>query len=403
MTGPQADLIQPNAAYNAGLSNDAFRLALRRFVAEHFPSDLCEGFHRPMARIRGEAGRRWFRTSFDHGWRAPHWPREYGGMGLTMEKQILFHEEMDHCGVPRAQDFGGNLIGPTLIKAGTDTQRERFLKPMLTGEEIWAQGYSEPNAGSDLASLRTRAVRDGDHFVINGSKIWTTQATDADWIFMLVRTTISEKRQFGITFIVADMKTPGISLRPIRNILGEVEFYQTFLDDVRVPVENVVGEIDQGWSIAKGLLGIERLAFSHPIPARRALDMAMAIARQLGVHDRPEVKARFAVIAADIHDSMCLYDEVCRQLIAGANPAGDLSLLKVFCTELHQRAADLVVEMAGDYAALTGPSRIGDLDVDVGRLYSWVRAPTIFGGASEVQRNIVAREIMSPAGLAPNV
>lgn len=386
------------AVEHAALPPVEFRRALRAFIETNFPDRLREGFHHPMGRIRGADGRQWIRTVFDHGWRAPHWPQECGGMGLSIEKQIIYIEEMDRFGVTRPLDFGGLLIGPTLIKFGTEAQKRRYLPRILNGDDIWAQGFSEPNSGSDLASLTTRAERVGDRLVINGSKIWTTQAADADLIFMLVRTRRLEKRQLGISFVLANMKTTGISLRPIQNIVGEIEFYQTFFDNVEIPVENVVGDLDQGWTVAKSLLGAERLAYGQPIPARRALDMAIAIAKDRRLNNDGVFNSKVAVIAADIHDALCLYDQVCERLIAGGEGAAnsDLSMLKVYCTELHQRASDLVVEIAGDYAGLEGKLRIDDRDqvYNIGRLFSWVRAPTIFGGSSEIQRNILSKEIL---------
>jgi alkylation response protein AidB-like acyl-CoA dehydrogenase len=376
------------------LPMDEFRDRLRTFIRENFPDHLREGFHHPMGRLRGDEGRRWIRALFDHGWRCPHWPVEFGGLGLGVDKQIAYFTEMDEYGVTRILDFGGNQLGPQIIKWGTDAQRAKYLPEILSGKTLWAQGFSEPGSGSDLASLSTRALREGDHFVINGSKIWTTQAADADMLFVLVRTTSTGKKQEGISFLLADMKTPGISLSPIRNIAGEEEFYQLFFDNVAVPAENVVGEVDKGWNVAKTLLGIERLLYGNPIPARRALELAREIARQTGQLDDPALQAKFAVIEADIHDGFCLYDEICSQLIVGGSVEADIALLKVYGTELHQRAADLAVEVASDFAGVAGKTEIGTLIANVTRLYHWVRAPTIFGGTSEIQRNIVARSLL---------
>lgn len=376
---------------------ETFRRSLGDFLEEKFPPHLREGIHHPMGRLRGPEGRKWVRTLYEHGWRAPHWPKEWGGLDLSVEKQIAYFSEMDRHGVTRVLDFGGIQFAPILIEHGTDAQKRRFLHPTLCGDIIWAQGFSEPNAGSDLASLATRAIVQGDWLVINGSKIWTTQAADADHIFMLVRTGSFAHKQQGISFVIADLTSPGISMTPIRNIAGEEEFYQVFFDDVAVPLENVVGRLDEGWELARSLLGIERLAYGNPIPARRALDMAQRISNEIGRSHEPALLARFAALSADIHDAFCLYDEVCTELIANRDATSDLSLLKVFCTELHQRAADLVVEVAGEYAAIAGRTRIGQADVNIGRLYAWVRAPTIFGGTSEIQRGILARKLFGSA------
>lgn len=376
---------------------ETFRRSLGDFLEEKFPPHLREGFHHPMGRLRGPEGRQWVRTLYDHGWRAPHWPKEWGGLDLSIEKQIAYFSEMDRHGVTRVLDFGGIQFAPILIEHGTEAQKQRFLHPTLCGDIIWAQGFSEPGAGSDLASLATQATVRGDHLVVNGSKIWTTQAADADHIFMLVRTGSFARKQQGISFVIVDLKSPGISMTPIRNIAGEEEFYQVFFDDVAVPLENVVGRIDEGWELARSLLGIERLAYGNPIPARRALNMAQRISNELGRSREPALVAKFATLSADVHDAFCLYEDVCTELIADRDAASELSLLKVFCTELHQRAADLVVEIAGEYAAIAGRTRIGQAEVNIGRLYAWVRAPTIFGGTSEIQRGILARRLFGSA------
>lgn len=381
---------------HADLPMAAFRDKLRTFIQEHFPEEWKEGFHHPMGRLRGPEGRQWVRTLFKHGWRGPHWPREWGGLDLSIEKQIAYIEEMDAQGVTRILDFGGIQFAPILMECGTEEQKQKFLPAVLSGDHIWAQGFSEPNSGSDLASLQAKAERVGDKLIVNGSKIWNTQAADADWIFMLVRTGRYEKQQQGITFLLVDMKTPGITPTPIRNIVGEAEFYQTFFDNVEVPIENVVGEIDHGWSVAKSVLGIERLAYGNPVPAKRALDMAREIACKLGSYALAETRAKFTQLEMDVHDAFSLYDDVCSELIAGGNADRDLSLLKVYCTELHQKASDLVVELAEDYAAIEGVADINGLSTNIGRLYAWVRAPTIFGGTSEIQRNILSRSLLRP-------
>lgn len=370
-----------------------FRQDLRDFLVENFPGHLREGFHHPMGRLRGCDGRAWVRTLYKHGWRGPHWPREWGGLALSVEKQIAYLSEMDRHGVTRILDFGGIQFAPILIEHGSEEQKRRYLPPTLSGEFIWAQGFSEPGAGSDLASLTTRATIDETRIVVNGSKIWTTQAADADYIFMLVRTGTFARKQQGITFLIVDLRSPGIVMTPIRNIVGEEEFYQVFFDDVSVPLENVVGRVHYGWELARSLLGIERLAYGNPIPARRALDMARQIAVETGISGEPVFEAKFAALSADVHDAFCLYEDVCVELIADRDAASDLSLLKVFCTELHQRATDLVVDVAQEHAGRAGRIMIGGTEFNIQRLYSWVRAPTIFGGTSEVQRGILARNL----------
>jgi len=371
-----------------------FREEIRAFIRNNFPDDLREGFHHLMGRLRGERGREWIRTQYAHGWRCPHWPQEYGGLGLDVERQLIWLEEMDEYGVMRILDFGGNLLGPQIIRFGTDEQKARYLPRILNGDELWAQGFSEPGSGSDLASLSTRAVRDGDDWVVNGSKIWTTQAADADMFFLLVRTSTEGRKQQGISFLLTDIRVPGITLAPIRNIQGEEEFYQTFIDNVRIPAGNVLGEVNQGWDVAKTLLGVERLHYGNPIPARRALELAEEIARRTGRAGDAELDARFAALGADIHDLFCLYKETAASVSEGKDAGAAMAMLKVYGTELHQRATDLVIEVAAEFGGIDGLTDVNGLSADITRLVRWVRAPTIFGGTSEVQRGIIARHIM---------
>ncbi|MGO4835878.1 acyl-CoA dehydrogenase family protein, partial [Rhizobiaceae sp. 2RAB30] len=237
------------------LSDDEFRAELRAFLQAAYPERLRYLDRRPtIAEIRP-----WLEALAAKGWLAPHWPREHGGMGLSIGKYLIYYDELGRHGTGRLPDHALHLLGPLLMRYGTEVQKARFLPAIVEGREIWCQGYSEPGAGSDLASLRTEAVLDGDAFVVTGQKIWTSMAPHADWIFMLVRTNRNVAQQAGISFLLADMKTPGITVRPIVNLKGESEFAEVFFDGVRVPRENLVGEIDKGWTMAKSLLGDERI------------------------------------------------------------------------------------------------------------------------------------------------
>jgi hypothetical protein len=232
------------------LSDDEFRAVVRRFVEEHYPPEL----RNPQRRLHWRDNRPWYMILAEHGWLAPGWPREHGGLGLSAAKHLIFIEEFERHGCARVSDMGVIMLGPLLIRHGTPAQKDRFLPRILAGEDIWCQGYSEPNAGSDLASLRTEAVLDGDHWVVNGQKIWTTLANDANWIFMLVRTDKAAKKQDGISFLLVPMDSPGITVRPIVNLDQHDEFCEVFFDNVRVPKENLVGEVNKGWTVAKALL-----------------------------------------------------------------------------------------------------------------------------------------------------
>lgn len=246
--------------YNV-MSDDDFRREVRVFFEAEYPRELRYILRR--ARWREMKG--WWRKLYEKGWVAPNWPREWGGMGLDAGKMLIYVEELERHGIARAPDQGITHIGPILMKFGTEAQKQHYLPRSLSGEYIWCQGYSEPNAGSDLASLQTSAVLEGDEFVINGQKIWTSLADDATHIYVLVRSDKhAAKKQQGISLLLAETQTPGITIRPIRNIAGHEEFCQVFFDDVRVPRDNLVGKLNEGWNVAKALLSFERLSIGSP-------------------------------------------------------------------------------------------------------------------------------------------
>ena len=234
------------------LADDEFRHIIRSEFEANYPQELrFLPFRPPFEMVSA-----WWKRMSAKGWIAPFWPAKYGGMGLEARKALIYHEEVERWGIPRFQDHGIQMVGPVLIEWGTEAQRRRFLPPILACEHIWCQGYSEPGSGSDLASLQTKAVLDGDDFVINGQKIWTTMAHDASHIFILVRTDPDAKKQEGISFVLADMDQPGITVRPIPDMSGYAEFCEVFFDDVRTPRDNLVGELNKGWTVAKSLLGL---------------------------------------------------------------------------------------------------------------------------------------------------
>jgi alkylation response protein AidB-like acyl-CoA dehydrogenase len=250
------------------LSDEAFRQHIRAWIEANYPPEL----RNPPKRLHWSENQVWYFKLAEKGWLCPSWPREHGGMGLSAGKQIIMVEEYERHGVARTNDHGILMVGPLLIAHGTQDQRDFFLPKILAGEHIWCQGYSEPNAGSDLASLRTEAVADGDDWIINGSKIWTTLANDANWIFLLVRTDKTAKKQEGITFLLVPMDTPGITVRPIWTIDLHDEFCEVFFDNVRVPQKWTVGQVNQGWTMAKALLGHERIYLGSAKLSQYALD-----------------------------------------------------------------------------------------------------------------------------------
>mgnify|MGYP000362323308 FL=1 len=243
------------------LEDEAFRLHVRSWIEAEYPADL----RNPPKRLHWEENKVWYYKLAEKGWLCPGWPREFGGLGLSPAKQIIFTEEVERHGCARTNDHGIVMVGPLLINHGTREQQQRFLPKILSGEHIWCQGYSEPNAGSDLAALRTEAVLDGDTYVVNGQKIWTTLAMDANWCFLLVRTDKNAKKQEGISFLLVDMNTPGITVKPIINLEYHDEFCEVFFDNVRVPAANLVGTPNRGWDMAKALLSFERI---YSLPAR---------------------------------------------------------------------------------------------------------------------------------------
>ena len=370
-------------------ADDALRARLDRFLTEHYP----DAWRDPTNRLRKEDARWWLRTQHEQGWRAPGWPAEHGGLGLSMAQQLLVRDGMERHGVARVLDMGVSMLGPVLMRYGTEAQKAYFLPRILRCDDVWCQGYSEPNAGSDLASLRTAAVRDGDEFVVDGSKIWTTHATDATHIFTLVRTAKREKRQDGISFLLIPLDAPGITIRPIVNLAGEDEFAQVFFDAVRVPVANLVGEADEGWTVAKALLGFERISIGNPAHARHALRIVDGILHSLGLQDEPAYHERFVGLTADLHDTQVLYDEVVEEALAGTAAPERFSMLKLLATELTQRVTEFGMEVSGEYAGVCGTAPLPG-SPNLNKLFMLARPGTIYGGSSEIQRNILAKSML---------
>lgn len=369
-------------------SDEEFRRRFQSWLEREYPPE----WRRPIVhRLQGEEEKKWLRMLYEHGWRLPAWPREHGGMGVSLTKQLIYHEELERFGTARFLDSGGSLLGPILIRFGTPEQKQRHLPGILRGDIIWCQGYSEPNAGSDLASLKTSAVRDGDHFVVNGSKIWTTMATFSERMFLLVRTSQEARKQQGISFLLLDMDTPGVTVRPIENLAGDIEFGQVFFDDVRVPAENIVGEPGNGWNIAKALLGVERITTGSPALSRHAYSILERISRNFDDESSNELSAR---LYCDLHDLTALYKQVCDAAIHGTAEDRDYSVLKIASSDLFQRISDASMQIAAEHGGVLGPTRIGSVEEQLHRVYMIARPSSIYGGTSEIQRDIIARAIL---------
>ena len=385
----------------------AFRDEIRTYIAEHYPAEL---------RARQEAGEElgredymaWHRILGERGWSAPSWPKEYGGPGWTPMQKFIFAEELAHAATVPILPFGINMVAPVIQTFGTPEQKQRFLPPLLRGEVWWCQGYSEPGAGSDLAGLSTRAVRDGDHYVVTGQKTWTTLAQFADWGFFLVRTDPSAKKQEGISFLLIDMKSPGVSVRPIITLDGAHEVNEVWLDEVRVPVENRVFEENKGWTCAKFLLAHERTGIAGVARSKRGLEKLRAAAAQEQEDGHPmDQDPFFARKMAEMEiDLMALEYTEFRTLAregAGSGPGPESSLLKIKGTEIQQRGTELILEVAGRYGAphLAGLTP-GDNDLKIGPRYARdaadtyfnMRKTSIYGGSNEIQRNIIAKAVL---------
>ena len=293
----------PPPAELDGLEDEHFRQVVRAFLRGNYPEEL----RNPPKRLHWQESKAWYHRLAEQGWLCPGWPKEHGGLGLSPAKQIILTEEYERHGVARTPDHGIVMLGPLVIRYGTEAQKQRFLPKILAGEHIWCQGYSEPNAGSDLAALRTEAVPDGDHYVVNGQKTWTTLATDANWIFLLVRTDRQAKKQEGISFLLVDMATPGITVRPIVNLEMHDEFCEVFFDNVRVPKENLVGRINKGWDMAKALLGFERIFLGSPRQSGYALSRLKILAERMGLWEEAGFQDRYARLRLEFEDLKALY------------------------------------------------------------------------------------------------
>lgn len=387
----------------------AFRQEVKEFIAQSLPADL---------RRKGDLGQRfvredhvrWQRILNEHGWGAPGWPVEYGGTGWDPLRRFIFDTECALARAPREIPFGLNMVAPVIMKYGTAQQKDYFLPRIRSLEHWWAQGYSEPGAGSDLASLKTAAVRDGEDYVVNGQKIWTTLAHCANWIFCLVRTSTAGKPQEGISFLLIDRATPGITVRPIMTIDGEHELNEVWFENVRVPIANRIGEENKGWTYAKYLLKHERADIARVGRAQAALSyLKSAAARYPGDDGRPllhDPRFRDRLALAQIH-LRCLEILNLKMLSGPAGTASngpEASILKIVGSELHQEISELAVRMMGPYAsmdariegedgfqALPGVDFLESFDNTLTSTFFNMRKTTIYGGSSEVQKNIIAQ------------
>jgi alkylation response protein AidB-like acyl-CoA dehydrogenase len=391
---------------------DTFREEIHRWLDQNAPpsmrapyrsfDELCWGGKKTRY---SEDVLHWRDVMAERGFTAPTWPREYGGAGLSKAEAKVLGEEMARLNLrPPLIGFGFWMIGPLLLQEGSEELKRAHLPKIARGEVRWCQGYSEPGAGSDLASLQTRAVRDGDDFIVSGQKIWTSYADLADWMFLLVRTAESVKKQEGITFLLMDMDSPGVSVRPIRLISGASPFCETFLSDVRVPVRNVVGEIHHGWTIARALLGHERTAIAELFKEHDdAIGLVDAARHYLGSDQGriadPVVRDQIAQLDVDQACFEALLGRMQAEARAGHKPGHESSILKLYGTELNQRRRDLHVTVAGPQGlGWSGPG-FGEQELKATRSWLRSRGNSIEGGTSEIQLNIIAKRVLGLPGL----
>ncbi len=375
------------------LDDETFRMTVREWVVANYPEDL----RNPPKRLHWRDNKVWYFKLAEKGWLCPGWPAEFGGMGLNAGKQIILLEEFERFGVARTNDHGIIMVGPLLIHYGSDEQRAEFLPKILAGEHIWCQGYSEPNAGSDLASLRTAAVSDGDDWVVNGQKIWTTLANDANWIFLLVRTDATAKKQEGISFLLVPMDSPGITVRPIVNIDLHDEFCEVFFDNVRVPKRWTVGAVNQGWTMAKNLLGFERIYLGSPKLSGYALSRLKMLAERMGVWDEAAFQDRYTRLRMEMADLKALHATYVDIVRRGDALGPDVSMLKVIQTELFQKITDEMMDIGAENAGLLEPME-GNRNLHPSGQFIQARPSTIYGGSNEIQRNILAKNVLALPG-----
>ena len=381
----------------------AFRDEVRAFFKQNWTDDLRDRIGNK--KTFKEATIEWQKILHKQGWIAPGWPQEYGGTGWNLTQRHLYTQERAAAGIPDVVPFGLKMVGPVIYSYGNEEQKAKFLPRILSSDDWWCQGYSEPGSGSDLASLKTRAERDGDHYVVNGQKIWTTYAQYADWIFVLVRTSNEGRPQQGISFILVDMKTPGITVRPIRSIDGVHSLNEVFFENVRVPVENLVGEENKGWTYGKALLEHERTGIAEVATTGRRLAELKEVARQensfgKALIDDAAFRARMAETEIEL---MALEYTELRVLSAAADgkaPGAESSLLKIKGTQLQQAVQEMFMQAAGYYCGVietdeTTADVIGHSFASDARVrYMYGRAASIYGGSNEIQRNITSKAVL---------
>ena len=383
---------------------EAFRAEVRTWVRAHLPPETAHKVHHALRLTRADL-QGWAKILGKKGWLGFGWPKEFGGPGWNAVQRHLFEEECALAGAPRIIPFGPVMVAPVIMAFGTPEQQKRFLPGIASGEVWWSQGYSEPGSGSDLASLKTRAERKGDKYIVNGQKTWTTLGQYGDWMFNLVRTSNEGKPQTGISFIVLDMKSPGVTVRPIRLLDGECEVNEVFFDNVEVPADQLIGEENKGWTYAKHLLSHERTSIADVNRSKRELERLKRIARREGLWDDTRFRDQIALLEVDIVALEMLVLRVLSAQKGGKNPLDIAGLLKIRGSEIQQRYAELMMLAAGPFAlpliqeamdaGWQGDFPGGEVgNAPLASTYFNLRKTTIYGGSNEVQRNIVSQTVL---------
>jgi len=379
---------------------EAFREEVRAWMQEAMPQELRRAAQGPGG-LNFEESVEWHKILYAKGWVAPHWPKEAGGTGWDATKRFIFNEELEMAGALRISVLGLSMVGPLIMRFGTDAQKARFLPKILSAEEFWCQGYSEPNAGSDLASLRTTAEDAGDHFIVNGQKTWTSWAQNADWIFCLVRTDPgAAKQQNGITFLLIDLKTPGVEVKPMLTLGHAPAFCDTFFDNVRVPKENMVGGLNQGWTVAKALLGHERTLLALIGPCRHVLHKLKRIAATKTINGRPMLedptwRAKIARLEMRFRAHLMVSYRALADQQKGKMPGPEASIMKLVGTKLIQELTELAMEIMGENSLTWYNEGVCPfIEESIGPYFCYERSATIYGGSNEIQRNVIAKMIL---------
>jgi alkylation response protein AidB-like acyl-CoA dehydrogenase len=380
-----------------------FRAMVRQWVADNLPKDISHKVHNALRLSRDDL-QRWSRILGAKGWLGWGWPKAFGGPGWNAIQKHLFEEECALAGAPRVVPFGPIMVAPVIMTFGSKEQQQRFLPGIASGDVWWSQGYSEPGSGSDLASLKTRAERQGDHYIVNGQKAWTTLGQYGEWIFCLVRTSTEGKPQTGISFLLIDMKSPGITVRPIVLLDGEPEVNEVFFDNVKVPVENLIGEENKGWTYAKHLLSHERTNIADVNRAKRELERLKRIAKAEGVYDDVRFRDQIALLEVDIVALEMMVLRVLSAETSGKQSLDVAGLLKIRGSEIQQRYSELMMLAAGPFSLpfIHEAMEAGWQGDHVGAAhcaplagtYFNYRKTSIYGGSNEVQRNIVAQTVL---------